>query len=228
MSVLPVLLVALCPLAAAGGPVSAQATALHRVLSDDQGWELVRETDGVTISRKSVGTTEMVAWKGEKVFPPGTDGEKVFALLRDTARHTEISPGLIASTIVQQEGDGALYFQVIDAPVPISDRYWIARSRTERDVGGRPGHLRRSWSTVGPTHATDLRATLQARYPAAVEVPETHGRWDLIPLENGGLRVVYRSLVDPGGAVPQGLANRMAGRSVADNINRMVAQSQQP
>jgi hypothetical protein len=221
----PVLAVLLAAGSAQAGPISAEATALHAMLADESGWDLVREEDGVQVSRKAIAGTGMQAWKGTKEFPPGTDSDAVFARITDTEAHLHISPGLIASKIVKREGTGALYYQVLDAPLPLSDRYWIARSASFEDVGGKDGHHRRTWSSVGPANAAAVRSELQERYPRAVEVPETHGRWDLVPLTTGGLRVTYRSVVDPGGAVPQGLANSVAGRGVADNINRMVAAS---
>ncbi len=202
-----------------------QSAALHAKLASEADWQHVRTDNGVQVYKKDVPGTNMMAWKGEKDFPATIDKARLFAVITDTNNHTHISPGLLESTIIHPVGTGALYYQVMDAPRPIADRYWIAQSASIQDADGHPGHLRRTWSSVGGDAAQATRAMLQERYPDAVEVPETHGRWDLIPLDDGGLRVVYRTLVDPGGAVPQSIANSVAGRGVSENIEKMVAAS---
>lgn len=195
---------------------------VHATLAAPAGWVVARTEDRVEIASKAMPGTGLTAWRGVTVLDPGVTSEAFLAVIADTRRHVDMSDDLVESVPVRAEQGGQLYYQVLDLPAPLSDRYWICYSTTSRDLGSPGRHLRR-WSSADPDEGTDVRATLQERYGRAVEVTHTHGQWLLEPQPDGRLKVTLRSVVDPGGALPTALAGTIAGRGVAENIRRMEA-----
>jgi len=206
---------------AAAGPVN---DTVHAELSRSSGWRESHRDGQVQVYSKHLKTVDHTAWMGVVVLPAEVPALRLFQVIGDTERHPSFNNALAESVVVSTEADVTTFYQVLDPPAyaPLSDRWWVCRSINARDVDGTPGHLRRKWSSVPPGESADLKARLQARYPGAVEVPYSHGQWDLIPQADGTTRVIYRVVSDPGGSIPRGLSTRFAGRSVADNIRNMV------
>ena len=198
---------------------------VHAELGKESGWKLSHSESGVQVYEKPIAILGQTGWMGVTTIPASVSRDRLFSVLGDTESHARINKALAASVIVSRAGSVTTFYQVLKAPsyAPMADRWWVSRAEEVRDAQGTPGHLRRQWSSLPRSEGEDIRARLRSRYPDAVEVPHSHGRWDLIPLPDGSTKVIYRIVTDPGGAIPKGLASRFAGRSVADNILTMVS-----
>jgi hypothetical protein len=204
-------------LAVAATPLDASA---HNALRSSSGWVADRTDEGVDISWKTMPGTQLTAWRAVAVLEPGLSADQFLTVLIDTPYHARMSDDMVESVPVREEQGALLYYQVLDLPAPLSDRYWIAYAQTSRNYGG-PGHHFRQWSSAPESAAADVRSALQTKYPRGVEVTHTHGQWEVETLADGRLQVTLRSVVDPGGAVPSRLAGVVSGKGVADNIRRM-------
>jgi hypothetical protein len=209
---LPVLLAAAVP----------DPDAVHAALESDAGWALHDEDDGVTVYRKDVPGVELPAYKGVKVLAPEVDPEVFFAVVCDVAGQMQFTAALAEAEVLRDEGDTVDFYQVMKVPVlaPVARRYWLSRSIAERDVGGTPGHHRRRWSGIPVGEHSEARAALQERYPGSIELAATFGSWELLPQPDASTVVVYRTVSDPGGAIPDGLASLFAGSAIPENMLR--------
>jgi len=198
---------------------------IHAELNKESGWRLSHTESGVEVYQKPISALGQTGWKGITTIPAGVSRDRLFAVLGDTEAHPRINTSLSESVVVHRQGSVTTFFQVLKAPsyAPFADRWWVSRAVEVHDADGIQGQLSRQWSSLPRTEGKDIRATIRARYPDAVEVPQSHGRWDLIPLPDGSTRIVYRIVTDPGGAIPRGIATRFAGRSVANNILTMIS-----
>lgn len=209
---------------AAAGPIDG---AVHAELSHRVGWS-PSHTDGeVEVYKKDLKTVEQVAWMGVFTLPSNVPADRLFGVISDTARHPSFNAALVESVVVSAQDGVSTFYQVVDPPpyAPVSDRWWVCRSINARDVDGIPGHLRRKWSSVSAGELDDLRQQIQARHPGAIELPYSHGQWDLIPQADGTTRVIYRVVSDLGGSIPRVLSSRFSGRSVTNNILNMVGEA---
>lgn len=198
--------------------------AVHAELNEDKGWKASHVDNDVHVYRKDLTTIGLTAWKGITTAPPGLDRDHLLDVLSDSESHPSFNSALSESVLVSQNGNTTVFYQVFSPATlaPVSDRWWVTEARSERNIGGVDGRHGRMWSIVQPDDAIELRHRLRARLPDAVEITQSYGRWDLIPLEDGSTRIVYRNVTDTGGAVPHVVASRVTGRAVADNIHRMV------
>jgi len=197
---------------------------VHAELADESGWSRSHKDGTVQVSRKHLYSVDTTAWKGQTTLPPEVSRTRVFEVLQDTEFHKSFNRSLRESVVLDRTDGVTTFYQVLSPPayVPLSQRWWVCRAINNTDADGTPGHLRRMWSSLPDSEAASTRASIAMRYPNAVEVPFTHGRWDLEPLPDGSTRLTYRIATDPGGGVPRAIASRFAGRSVADTMRAMV------
>lgn len=202
-----------------------QAKRVHATLDDRAGWTPAHADGDIQLFRKNVPALGHTAWMGVTTLPATVDRERLFAVLDDTERHARVNPALLESVVIDRSPSSTTFYQVVDPPsfAPISKRWWITQTLIERDVDGEAGAMRRRWWTLPSDVHTPVREELRSRYPDAVEVEHSYGRWDLIPLADGSTRVIYVNVSDPGGNVPRNLATRIASRSVPDNMRRVLS-----
>lgn len=199
--------------------------AVHAELSKETDWRLSHTESGVQVYQKPITALGQTGWMGVATIPASVSRDRLFAVLADTESHVRINKSLSESVVLKRQGAVTTFYQVLKTPVyaPMADRWWVSRAEEVRDAEGTAGHLRRQWSSLPRSEGEEFRVRLRERYPNGVEVTQSHGRWDLIPLPGGSTRVIYRIVLDPGGNIPRGLASRFAGRSVANNILTMVS-----
>jgi hypothetical protein len=199
------------------------AAEVQSELNDDVGWQRHSEKGEVTLYTKPIPALDKSAWKGTLVLPSDADPTRVFAAICDIDNHENFSDSLEDSAVVRRVNGVMEYYQIMKPPplIPMSTRFWVSLSAIENDVGGEAGHLRRAWDSAGPDELQDIRASVLERFPRAIEVL-THGSWELDPQPDGTSLLIYRTVADPGGAIPEGLANSLSGRTLPDNMRRFV------
>jgi hypothetical protein len=214
--------------AQASGPSGAPSgpgidRAAHLALAAPGGWTVHAPADarGVRVSKKALPSLGAVAWMGEKALDLRVDPDHLMDLIGDVAAHARLSDELAASVVLSGSGPAAEYYQVLKVPplLPVAPRYWISTATEARDLGGMPGHHRRAWSSMPPGARPAVEAQIRAQFPGAVPLGFTHGTWEVWPAE-GALQVRYRTVSDPGGAVPDALAAALAGRALPATILR--------
>ena len=131
------------------------------------------------------------------------------------------SDAIATSEVLERSGNTTTYYQVFDAPSLMSDRYWLNYTVYDNEFEGNNQHRHRAWSSVPDAELPDVRATLRGRHPDAMEIVQTHGSWEVFPVE-GGHQLTFKTVADPGGAVPPKLAAILTGRRLPDNIRNMV------
>lgn len=195
------------------------AAKIQAVLHDDAGWNHDGNKDGVTIYTKPMPGSELSAWKGVRIA--SVDAGVLWTLICDVGNHDQVSDMLHETRVLARTGDRTDYYQVSKSPrfVPVSERYWVNYARVSLDMGGTPGHHRRTWNSIEDTapYASVIDGIL-TRYPDAIRLAATHGSWEIRPLPDGKVEITYRTFSDPGGAVPSSVMDYLSGRSLPNNI----------
>ncbi|WP_290536956.1 START domain-containing protein [Alcanivorax sp.] len=156
------------------------------------GLGLIARAD--TVSRTSMPGPDCFELQAELPIPL----DVLLPILEVPCHVRQWMPGLEALTVLDRPSDTqTLIYMARRAPWPLSGRDAVILF--ERHPGN-PVKLTMSG-----------RPDAWPEQPGHVRVTYTEGSWTLRPQDhNGGTRVVYRQRVDPGGGIPQWLADRLA------------------
>lgn len=109
------------------------------------------------------------------------------------------------------------YVQVLNLPMPLSDRYWFLTGRVSEGSEG-PGSWAFSWSRIdGAALYPEAHAKVVERYGEVVEVTLNVGSWALLPAP-GGTLARFRTCSDSGGSIPRWAGEKAARLMLPNNI----------
>lgn len=198
-------------------PTSLTPAQIQAALHNDSGWTHHATKDGVTVYRKDIPGLEVPGFKGVKDM--SVDNRVLFSLIADIATQPKMNELLAESRVLYQSGDRLHYYQVLESPVPmVSDRFWFCKATNRWDIDGQTGHHQQVWDKLDTSLYAEAYSSVLSRYPGAVHTPINHGSWELVPLEGGRTRVIYRIVSHPGGSISDSLAMVVTGQSLPDNL----------
>lgn len=175
------------------------------------GWEQAAKEDGVTVfSRQKPGSSvkEMKAL-GLIDAPP----EAVWKALRDYEHYKETMPYTEVSQVISREGgDKVTYFySVVNAPM-VDRRDYVIKLIDESEWKDGKGFLQVSWTAVERKEHPPTEGI--------VRVKINDGIWRLEPREDGKKTfATYFVFTDPGGSVPNWIANKANSVAVPNVFN---------
>ena len=165
------------------------------------------------------GGKNAIAW-GVTIFPYPID--QVWRGINHEEHHVDFSP-VSKTQIVSGRACDETREVFMQLPIPfLDDRWWITEQRVNTQVQKQStGKIRElSWkkipSTKSQTYITDGRIA-----PSGIEIAESFGSWILYQMNDSETIGIYHSYVDPGGYIPAGPVNNLAGSGVYDTIQAM-------
>ena len=113
------------------------------------------------------------------------------------------------------------YYQVLENPSPIADRYWFLRG-----TYGRSGEDRVfSWELVDPVTAWPAAlADVKSKFPNAVMTSVNVGDWTFTP-QGDQTRIRYRICTDAGGNIPRWVGEIAAKTTLPTNVADIVKEA---
>lgn len=167
----------------------------------DQGkgpWERVSNSDGILVERRTVPGTNLKEFRGHGVVDASLG--RVLAIIRDAPHRCEWMPQC-AEDYVVEENEAArvqISYHRTKAPWPVADRDSINRAELRVDLAKRRVFL-------------PFEAIPHPKVPpvkGAVRMPFLRGYWILQPANGGSATdVEYQVHADPGGSLPEWIAN---------------------
>lgn len=110
-----------------------------------------------------------------------------------------------------------VYYMEFHTPWPVNNREAVLRNTPVQD----PQTLTVTINTVAvPGYVGASRGR--------VRVPELNNRFIIEPLKDGGTRVSFETLVDPGGAIPAWMSNWIATSAPRDTLKALLKQAALP
>jgi hypothetical protein len=162
----------------------------------DEGWELMKDENGIRSYRRLVEGSPFLAFKGECVIAAPVD--RVMSVVLDSTRVDEWMSNIDESKMIGWTEDSEEYVQYskFDLPWPISDRVFVSRVRLTVDPESYSTTLDYSNSDVAIEPTNAIRGTVSG----------THYR--LEPIE-GGRKTLFTGIAraDPKGYIPAWLIN---------------------
>ncbi len=157
-------------------------------------WKLAKSKNGVKVYTRSVPGYQLKEYKCEMISNASI--ELLSKILKDYDDHKNWGEGLSESDILNQNGDTDyhVYFRN-PAPWPVSDRDIITHFQWESWDDGTI-NIRMSAAPDYIPHKDGL-----------VRITFMSGYWRLTPMANGQVLVTTSAHADPGGNIPDWLAN---------------------
>jgi len=205
--------------------LAADPTALRSGLNDPNGWREVdrKKVDGVgevVVRHKVVNEVNCLEGAASSHAAP----DVLLTAAADITHQPKWSTWNVPVSVrLPGASDAFDYYQLLDNPSPVADRYWFLRASVLRNGGERVFR----WELVDPqsAHPAEL-AKLVAQYPGAVMTQVNLGDWTFTPRSDGTTAVRYRICTDAGGSLPQWLGEFAATRTLPTNVADIVREAQ--
>ncbi len=178
------------PLMIAFTLVSYSAIASLGFLGD---WTLAKDKNEVQVFTRKVDGYSLKEYKGVTTVKASV--ADILVIMRDVAAYPKWQNVKTVKMLEKKSDDEFIYYTITDAPWPVSDRDNISQTTiTKNDKG-------------------EVRINIialpdyQKPVSGMVRIPEFKGFWKLIPQADNITKIVHQGLADPGGNIPDWLAN---------------------
>lgn len=173
-----------------------------------EDWTLARDRKGIKVFTRKAENSNLKDSKAEVVINAPID--EAYQLMKDFERHKEWMDKVGESEILKQVSDTEYFvYYVGEAPWPASDRDIIAQYKIKKKRDGKIRFEAKGVPDYIPKKDDYIR------------VPYTDSWWELVPISDKKVRVVYYTSSDPGGNVPDWLANTTAEGTPYDTLKEM-------
>lgn len=167
--------------------------------AQDSGWEKVAEHESITVYRREVPGSSLLAYRGEGIIPAPLD--RVASVILDTSRHPEWASRVAEARTLREIAPGErIEYMRTDVPWPFKDRdfvYWakLTVNRAEKSL------------------RVELKSVSDPSLPpqdCCVRAQLHEGAFVLKPIEGGSKTWVQAEAhADPGGVIPKWIVNQV-------------------
>lgn len=193
-------------------------------LKSDDGWtvqtHVETEVGTVVVSKKMVDG--FPCFKGETEY----DGVLDVPLMIEVAADAESamkwsSAGVTEAETLMRTKDYTEYYQFLDLPFPLSDRYWMLRGHFEREKNV---HYFR-WEPLmnGGAH-TGRYEQVKREHPEALETTINLGSW-ILYVHDDKTHVEDRLCSHPGGSVPVSMQSIATSQTLPTNVSEIILET---
>jgi hypothetical protein len=199
--------------------LAAGASVYRDGLADPAGWAAVgsRTADGVgdvALRHKRIGEVDCLEGQSQADVPAAT----LLAVASDVPAATQWSSwDVTMSEVLGRSGSATDYFQVLDNPSPVADRYWFLRGWAETKGAV---HVWR-WEHIDPTTYPAALARVLVSSSGALGTTVNVGEW-MFTEQSGSTEVRYRLCTDVGGSIPRWVGEYAATRTLPTNVADLV------
>ncbi len=168
------------------------STAIAAVALGD--WNLEKDKEGVKVYTRKSATSSLKDSKATVTIKTNVDA--VLDLLRDFDNYPKWMYKCSEGRLLKGVSDREFYvYSVIDSPWPVSDRDLATHVTATQEADG---------TTI---LKMDGVASYTDKVKDRVRVPEFDGFWKVAPNGDGTVTVTYQFHSDPGGSIPDWMAN---------------------
>ncbi|QQS30140.1 MAG: START domain-containing protein [Sphingobacteriales bacterium] len=165
--------------------------------TNKSSWQLAKEKDAIKVFTRPSSLGNLKDSKGVVQVKASVDD--VVELLRKFDGYTKWMYKCSESKLLKQVSETEYYvYTVTDAPWPVSDRDLISKVIAEKKADGTVSFKLTGVKDFIPEKSDKVR------------VPRFSGLWQASPKPNGMVEIIYQLESDPGGSLPDWLANSTA------------------
>jgi hypothetical protein len=159
-------------------------------------WQLKINKDGIEVSTRPVKGSDLDEFMGTADINASID--VVYAVIKDVPAATQWMADCKENREIRKiDANTSIQFNVTKAPWPVSDREALCLVTEKKDE--------KTGKIVFEFHETNDPPVPVGK--GNVRMPEISGQWILIPVNRDHTKVIYTAKSNPGGSLPQALAN---------------------
>lgn len=163
-----------------------------------QDWKLRKNEDGIKVYTREVKSSSFNAFKATMTVEATV--EDLVNVLKNMDDNYHIFPDTKKIEILDRPNDSTqIHYSLSDAPWPVDDRDGIYKLVFHENR--KTGKVT-VYSTAIPDYLPEV--------DGVVRIKQSSNTWVFTPKKNGKVKVLYEVQAEPGGAVPNWLANSMA------------------
>lgn len=159
-----------------------------------EGWQLERDRQGIQVYTRKTKTSNMKDSRAIAIVNSNT--REVLNLLMDFENHWKWMDRIKLSRTLKKisENEFYVYYEAL-APWPVSNRDVVTRYKI----------------ILSPDGKVTLESRAEPDYipkkEGIVRIPVAVSSWEIIPLADNKVQVIFTNHSDPGGSIPDWLAN---------------------
>lgn len=193
-------------------------------LKSDDGWvvqdTIQTEVGAVVVSKKMVDG--FPCFKGETEYPGVLDVPLMIEIAADAESAMEwSSAGVTEAETLARTRNYAEYYQYLDLPFPLSDRFWMLRGYFEQEDSV---HYFRWEPLVNGGPHTSRYEQVKKDHPDALETTINLGSWILYNYD-GKTHVEDRICSHPGGSVPVSMQSLATSKTLPTNVSEIIQET---
>jgi len=164
-------------------------------LEAESAWELSKQVDGITVYVRNAPNSELKSFKGVAAIPARLTS--LLAAIEDVDAFPQLFYQCKSAKSLKKVGDNEFYNYVVTGmPWPVSSRDSITHSIVSQDK-----------KTKRVNIAINSEPNMIPQKAGIVRIQKLSGYWQLTPLKDGTVEVVYELSIAPGGKIPTWLIN---------------------
>jgi len=177
-----------------------------------QDWKVRKEENGITVYSRHEDGVSIDEIKVVNTVHASLSA--IVAVLLDVPHYPDWIFRCTEGKILKEVSDSEQYqYQVNDGPYPVSDRDVVVHFTVWQDPK----------TKIVYTHSVGVPDYIP-KDEDAVRMPLFDGGYQLIPLGNGDVQVVYTLMLDPGGSIPDWIVNKMISSGPYETQLKMKGQ----
>ena len=160
-------------------------------------WYLEREEDNIEVFIAKIRGSAVKTFRG--VVTVDSSLNSVLSVIADASSYPRWLYNCRSAKMIKFVSYNEVYSHVVtNMPWPTVDRDSIIHSTKTQNA-----------STKKVTIKIVGKPQMLGKLPNTIRITDIKGQWQLTPLKNGRLKILYQMSVDPGGSIPKWLVNSM-------------------
>jgi nitrogen regulatory protein PII-like uncharacterized protein len=157
-------------------------------------WKLEREKNGIKVFTRKTAKSSMKESKTEIYLKE--DPEELINFFKDISNHKTWMHRIITSKLLKKLNENEFYaYYVASAPWPVSNRDVVVHYKIQKESNDNYVII----ATGIPNEIPEEKGL--------VRIPKLHCTWEFFKQPNGTTKLIYTLLSEPGGDIPEWLAN---------------------
>ncbi len=186
------------------------------VFGAENVWYLEKEEDNIQVFIAETKGSLVKSFRG--VVTVNSSLDSVLSVIADVSSYPRWLHNCRSAKTIKRVGENETFNHIItDMPWPVVDRDSIVHSiKTQND------------STNQVTIKFAAKPEMLNKLPKTVRITDMHGLWELTPLQNANLKILYQMSVDPGGSIPKWLVNSLVVDIPFNTLNNLRRIAKEP
>ena len=168
------------------------------IFGAEDKWYLEKEEDNIQVFVSETKGLAVKSFRG--VVTVNSSLNSVLSVIADASSYPRWLHNCKSAETIKRVGENEIYNHIVtNMPWPVTDRDSVMHSIKTQDI-----------LTKQVTIRFFAKPEMIDKLPNTVRITKIHGLWELTPLLNGQLKIIYQMSVDPGGSIPKWLVNSLA------------------